>query len=504
MERLRKLLSQRKTDLQSWIIGKIPSHYKRLNIPMSRAKKLAELGATKTFMYFGDKLFFTQALITGAIYSGEFDNITICSPAQYGKSWVLARAGIGRAYEGNPTYVAGSTESLTEIIMAKAVDALQDSAPEIQNELLNKKDQIERLVTSISKTKLAFSAGGFLEGISLGGSYQEISRNKALGRAGDYFVDEAALIPESTFAEMGRREFARLGGEKYLQVLISNPHNPGVFYNKLTEAEPDDRTLIIWMDALTAVEEERFTEKQVLNSDFAKRKSERTRYLLCELDADGQSMFEKPKVVDTPNPSPYKQYYMGIDAAYKGHDELDVALTSIDEMHVETELITTIDKANWIDGKTSDDICDKLARMARAFRVAMISVDSGWGVWIIEGLVKRGLPVKGVNFNQKPDVTRAKKHHYASANASNKRAEMHLDLQDLIEKGNYFIVRDAYDQIKEILPLVDCKRKTNGKIEIRPKPEIKALLGHSPDALDSVLLSINSIYETIGLPDYMP
>ena len=144
-----------------------------------------------------------------------------------------------------------------------------------------KPTELERLTTSVSKQKLAFADGGFVEPITLADAYNNnIAQNKAVGRGGNFMVDEASLVSDDTFAEMGRREFARIDGKKFKSVLISNPHRPGVFYDKLTQENVPERTLVVWADALTAVEEERFDKETVFNSDFAKNKSARRRYLL--------------------------------------------------------------------------------------------------------------------------------------------------------------------------------------------------------------------------------
>ena len=83
-------------------------------------------------------------------------------------------------------------------------------------------------------------------------------------------------------------------------------------------------------------------------------------------------------------------------------------------------------------------------------------------------------------------------------NAFNKRAEMHLDLQDLIETKTVSFTSEAYEAVKDILPFVTRERKSNNKIKINEKSEIKAQIGRSPDELDAVLLSIHAMYVFMG------
>lgn len=499
MKELRALLSQREYELSPWVIGKIPSHYKRLSIPMEDAREYAKKGAAVIFSKFGETLFFTQALLAGAIFSDDFDEYAIITPSQYGKSWLLGMIGLAMADDGEKVRIAGGSAQLTDIIMNYALGATLKASSEIQARLMMKKDKLEKLVTSTSKTKLSFTNGGYLEPISLGESYSgNIRHNQAVGRGSHFILDEAALISEDVFAEMGRREFASIDGRAMKMIMISNPHQPGPFYDKITEENPPKRRLIVWMDALTAVEEGRFDEEVVLNSDFAKNKSTRKRYLLCELDTDGSGMFDIPKLSEKPLSGDYIQYFMGVDAAYKGKDSIEVSITAVGNGKMQVLKTYKIKKDNWVDGKTEKDIIKEIARIGYSYPVSYALVDEGWGVWLKMGLRDHGLPVNGVNFASAPSKERQKARHYAATNAQNKRAEMHLDLQDFIENDVLEVMPEVYEGIRDTMLYVTAERKANGKIVIRPKEEIKAIIGHSPDELDSVLLSVHAAVSFLG------
>ena len=484
--------------------GFVPNHYKRMTCSKEEADELAKLGFITIGKYFGESLYYTQAVIAGAVFSDKYDNIVIVTPSTYGKSWLMGRIAVIMAYEGNPTYIAHANGEGTKIIMGHVVNCLQTAHEEVRNALLNKKDQLERLATSVSKVRVAFSNGGFAESVTLGDTYiDNVSQNKAVGKPGNYIVDEAALVSDEAFSELGRAEFARIDGRAYKKIMISNPHKPGYFYDKLTQEHPNKRTLILWLDALTAVEEGRIRKEVVFEGDFATHRETLLKYLLCVLPDDGDSMYSVPPVYQAPYQGDYAQYFLGVDAAYKGKDNIELCLTAVGDGKIHIEEVFSIKKPNWwIEGATSEDIIKQIARYARMNSVALVTVDIGWGAWLVEGLKRHHINAKGINFTERPTPERVKARHYSATNALNKRAEMHLDFQDLTDGGKIEVSEQVYKEIKDTLPYITSERKSSGKVVIRPKPEIKAILGHSPDAFDAVLLSLHATILFLGDSDY--
>ena len=248
--------------LRKWTRGRIPEHYKRLNISDEDAVRLAKIGAVEAMSLFGTNLFFTQALILGAIKSGEYQTFVVVTPSQYGKSWLSGQIAIMLADMGREVHVAAGTEDTTNIIMKNVIDHLQTVDDSVKQKLLDYNDKVEKLQSSTSKKKLTFKGGGSIDGITLGATTDDSKKhNKAIGRGGDYIIDEAGLVPEDAYAEVGRREFSNVDGKKGLLFQISNPHAEGMFYDKLTEDNPPEGTLILWLDARTALEEGRFTTR---------------------------------------------------------------------------------------------------------------------------------------------------------------------------------------------------------------------------------------------------
>ena len=471
--------------------GYKPVHYKRLSIPFDRADKLADYGVAKMWRYWdGLRLYYTQALIAGAIFSGEFDKLVVVTSSQYGKSWLLGHISLLHAYDGHRCNIVASTGDRATVIMSYVARSASDSIDEVKDKLSGDMlKKIDRLDRSLSQSRISFAQGGSVECFSLGDTYADLAHNKAIGRGGAYIVDEAALISDDALAEIGRAEMSSVDGTKEVVVMISNPHKAGTFYDKLTEEDIDDRTLIIWADALTACQEGRWSKEHVLGSEFASHVDTLERYLLCELPTSGVGMFNDAVVDDREHTG---MHVLGVDAAYKGKDEIMLCDAVLTARGVHFSDIYKIKKGEWIDGVTSEEIADSIARVYHTYGAALVCVDVGFGVWLVEALAQRGVDVRGINFGSGPTHERVKARRYAATNAQNKRSEMHLDLQDLMDNRTCTFSSNVYHELKDILPHVTSERKSSGKVAVRPKIEIKNEIGHSPDALDATLLALHA------------
>lgn len=485
MDKLDTLLSGAQQGDKPFIRGYVPTHYKRIHC--KDVNSCAVNGGAVLLGDYGVKPYYTQAVIAGACLSEDISKIVVVTPSQYGKSWLMGHVALSMAHKGHNVHIVASTGYLANIIMRYVTQAAGEAAQDIQAELIGTGGKIDKLQQTLSKRAIAFSTGGSVDALSLGDAFGDISKNNALGRGGDYIIDEAALVSHESMVELGRREFSNVDGKKEKLIMISNPHKAGDFMDALTDEYPKDDTCIIWMDALTAVQEGRFTSKQVLESAFAKDSFRRKTYLLCELDTSGSAMFGEIKESE-----PMQGLrFLGVDAAYKGKDNIVVAVcTHGDGLRIDD--VQRIEKGEWIDGVTSESIVDDIARIYAAVHASLVCCDIGYGAWIIEGLSKKGVNVEGINFGSAPTPERVKANHYSARFGLNMRAEMHLDLQDLIDSDKITFSPEAAAAVRREMSYVTSTRKANGKVQIRPKAEIKAELRKSPDELDAVLLAIHS------------
>lgn len=485
-----------KENLQKWTRGYIPRHYKRLSIDMSDAIRLAKIGAVESVTYFQTNPFFTQSLIFGAIASGEFSTITIVTTSQYGKSYTMGRLATYMAFKGQKVNLAGGSEGITNIIMGNVLSCLPESHPEVQQSLLESRDKIEKLQTSVSKKKLSFKTGGSIEMVTLGASTNDpLKNNKAIGVGGNYIIDEADLVGRDAYAELGRREFSSVDGKKDVLIEISNPHRGGIFYEHLTMENPPKDHLIIWMDVRTALEESRIESiEQVQNSIFFQEKSTCQRYLLCELkNSADDSMFQELKVDDSPIGQ--ATYFLGVDSAYTGKDSIDVCLCCTSNGMTRVVDIVTINKGKWQVGKTSERIIKDILKIQKRYHARFICVDIGWGAWLVEGLAKNAkhFHVLGINFGSATTKKRKEKNHFSALYGSNKRAEMYLDLQQLVDHKKITFTTEVAKKIAPQLAEMKTVDKSGGKMAMIPKDQIKAVIGHSPDEADAVVLSVHAM-----------
>ena len=492
-----------KKNLKKWTRGYIPKHYKRINIDMDEAKRLALLGATESLTCFGTNLYFTQSLIFGAVIehyrNHKYNQLVVVTTSQYGKSYTMGEIAIWIGANGHTLRVSGGTEATTEIIMGHVTKHIQTAHSDIKSKLIvENQNKIEKLETAVSKKKLSFKGGGSIESVTLGVSSNDAKKsNRAIGRGGDYMLDEAGLVPNEAYVEIGRREFSNVDGEKDLLIQISNPHKEGMFYDKLTDENPPEDTLIIWMDVRTAIEEGRIKDtKQVVESDFFREKSTCQRYFLCELENyTDESMFSNIKLDDSPLQPGYT-YFLGVDSAYKGKDNIDVCLSAMDSYrNIRILDIYSIKKGKWVDGKTSEKILHDILKIQKKVHAKFICVDIGWGVYIVEGLAKKAsdYTVLGINFGGGTTKQRKENNHYSAKYGANMRAEMYLDMQQLMDNGKITMTTRVANILKKQMQFTKSTIKTGGKIAIIPKDEIKAKIGHSPDELDCCVLSVHAI-----------
>lgn len=506
--------------LKPFYLGRVPclEHYKRLTLDETKALEIASYGYLIALKELGVKLYFTQSLIVGCAILGTHHKILTVLPSQYGKSFLSAVIGLLLAYNGEPISVSANDKDLTQKIMSEVWRILPNTPESFKKKLITPLDKFERTQTSLSKNKVGFVGGGYIEGITLGGKFSDsLSGNKAVGQSGNFIIDESALIPDSNYAETGRSEVAyRKDGKPYLSMEMSNPHQINHFYRDMIQDPVDKGTLVVWADLRISIEE----GKQVFfDTDPNKPKFEETKffknesvcrsYYLCDFGnvTDGSFFTTSFTVDDSPIPDE-GEYILGLDSANRGSDSIMGTLIRVPDEQcnkLRVVSVTNFKPNTWEDFKTPQMIEDLIVIMLKKFNIKVVVMDLGGGEYLYDRLGNRieqeGLEtiLKGVYFNNSPTKERIREDYDisdGSANgaelAVNKRAEMYLDLRDLVEKVAITFKQKVYDLVKDEVNATGKEIYTSrSKIQIEEKKIIKKKLGHSPDTLDSIALGVH-------------
>lgn len=516
-------------QLQPFLRGRVPcfDHYKRLTMSPKKAVSTAMYGFLACQKVLHTELFFTQALVVGAYLLGTHTNIRVILPSQYGKSFLAACAGLITAFYGQEVSVSANDTPLTKKIMSEVFNIVPNASLKLKHKLLTPPTDIDRLQRSLSKSKLGFVGGGALSAITLGGSFADSMRsNQAIGQSGNYIIDECALVPDANYTETGRSEFGlRTDGRPFVSLEISNPHLVNHFYRSMTQEPYAPTDLIIWGDIRLSIEEGKHLISELdpkapplESTKFFANDNACVKYLLCDFGATNDSdFFSADPVVDNQPVEPGTECVLGLDSANRGADAIMGALIALpDDNNPKLRVIDVHDfkTSTWVDFESPVLIAEAVAEYCQRNNVTSLVMDLGGGEYLYDRLGeafarhKSQVGLKGVYFNS--SVTKARVRpgftgDDGKANAAelgvNKRAEMYIDLKQLMDTGGITFNQRCADLIKpELGATGPAIPSSNNRIQLQDKTKfVKKRLGHSPDALDSVVMGVHAyLLDTLG------
>lgn len=515
--------------LQPFFHGRVPcfDHYKRLTMSPKKAVSTAMYGFLTCKEILNVDLYFTQALIVGAYLLGTHSNIRVILPSQYGKSFVAACTGLATAFSGQEVSVSANDTPLTKKIMSEVFNIVPSASSRLKHKLLTPPTEIDRLQRSLSKSKLGFVGGGSLSAITLGGSFSDAMRsNQAIGQSGNYIIDECALVPDANYTETGRSEFGlRSDGRPFVSLEISNPHQVNHFYRSMTADPVAPTDLVVWADIRLSIEEGKHKIVEIdpkspplESTKFFANDNACIKYLLCDFGATNDSdFFSTDPLVDNRPPMKAKECVLGLDAANRGADAIMGALIELPTD--EDDILRIVDLHDfkthtWVDFESPVLIATDVASYCIQHHVRSIVMDLGGGEYLYDRLgeafakMHSQVNLKGVYFNSAVTKARVRPGFSGddgSANAAelamNKRAEMYIDLKQLMDCGQISFTQTCADLVKPELGATGAPlASSNGKIQLQDKTKfVKKRLGHSPDALDAVVLALHAyLLDTLG------
>lgn len=493
-------------------IGKIPPFeaYSKLSVDSpDEAYTLAKIGAVMADKVVpGQKLYFSQALLIGAIVSKnpKYRSIMMICCTRYGKSYLTGLAAIAAAAVlRKEVRIGGATRDKADIVMEKIIGFMPNTSLDIQNGMIigdtdatvNKK--IARLSTQTSREALSWKTGGSIKMFTM----SETSKNRdvagagAIGVGGDMQIyDETELISNSNYYT-ARRFLIESSDTKLVE--LGNPLTLGHF----KDVYDDDSTFVLHMNDVTTILEGRMSRKDFDLTLIPKHTQEYKSFIQCQFpppeQGDGFFATMPKSMYDLPSGRTYtKISFMGIDSAYKGADGLVVTVINLCrsddvawvELVYQEDLKTR--HPHW-GADTTMQIALDILTIANKYDVASACIDIAFGIHVYEMIQKidPDFAIEPVNFGNKPTESR-KEIFYSATWAYNLRAEMHLDVKELCENGFLFIDNKYFDQLIREMREIRLENEL-GKIKVENKSKIKARLGASPDHLDSLCLAVRAM-----------
>lgn len=174
-----------------------------------------------------------------------------------------------------------------------------------------------------------------------------------------------------------------------------------------------------------------------------------------------------------------RHFVAGIDFARMGNDSTSIVVRNSFEI-IE---IVNLNKAD------TNEIVSVYRRLDNTYHFENTYLDStgGYDIGFYDTL-KDQYNLTEVNFASKsPDQT-----------CNNARTFMYNNLANAIKDG-FFVNTLKYKEIFDALKVTSYVINSQGKKALVPKEEIKAIIGHSPDALDSLALSFYGSFDTMEI-----
>lgn len=505
------------SELPPWLKGRVPhsDSYIRNTIPKNKRLHYAVLGWSEFMTEFNINLYFTQAMIVGALISGDYDTCRVIATPRWGKSYIMGALADYLAKHSYHVSIVASSTDRTGKVMEHARHALRGSNIWMKNMLVEEEQReiskadklLGRSEIAYSRHNIVFRNGNKIASKSTGESFSGKDTNKNIGEGSHVLIDEMDFISEESLSELGRREFESDDGRSLVLFGISNPRYLNHFYEDMTKPEMRPKEFVVWLDVVTAIEEGniKMTAEQVLNSEFAKTEESIRINLLCQYDDEQSEFFnapfvtEKHEVLNTVTSSTVAT--LGVDSAYKGTDGITLALTLFDSEQ-EGRNIKVLDTINlrpdeWSDARSTKEIVNGIEQIVRTYNVKAIAVDTGQGSHLIVEMAQReslaGLIQYPIDFGSRPTPEKVKIGTDTAVMARNKRAEMHLVLRQLMQEDRVVYAEHLRQVLLPQMRVVQTKNNDLQKVTLIDKAIIREQLKRSPDDLDAVVLSVHAL-----------
>lgn len=426
------------------------------------------------------------------LYNSQDDVIIVTGGRGSGKSFAVAD------YACRDTYTRGEKVLYTRYTLTSAKTSI---IPEYKEkiELFNAEKYFHVTDEEIINTKTESSI--LFKGIRNSAGNQTANL-KSIKDPTKWILDEAEELPDyNTFQKIKRS--LRKKGSKIQTVLVLNPsHREHWIYKYFFEKNKVPDYFNGSINGITFIHTTYLDNLENLDETFLKdaEKTKKENYeeyehiFLGKYESDGDDqLIYYTSLLNTFSNSFIKAGKRTItaDIALKGSDLFVVGvwdgLRLID--------ISVMEKSN---GKQIIDNINKLAKLYHIPNSNILYDNDGVGGFI-DGFIEGAIEFKN---NGKV---------IGKVNYTNLKTQCYFLLADKINKNEMFIsekVAQTKVKNKTVRELIESERKaikrfkadSDGKLRIIPKEEMKAILGHSPDFMDMLMMRMR--FELIGTGNY--
>ena len=370
-----------------------------------------------------------------------------------GKSFILGHRAAGRAVNGRNQLIVGRTyKELRQTIIPSVINALEIYRIPFKQ---NKNDNI----LTLAKSKILFLSGENPEAIR---SYTDYH---------DGYIDEAAWQKQMVMKNLSMC----LRGKDVLNPSVSFTTTPrgGSWFNLFVTKSNQEKLELIkctTFDNPFLSEDSLELFKEALSGDEKLARQELYADMLSESPINTVIPDNLIFMSDVPSDLPVS---IGIDVAREGVDNTFIVVSN-EKGVVESNKFSNLDGINLYLN------FEKIVKKYRTLCSVNVDNTGGWAGSFLD-IVKTTEyrdKVFGINF-----ASSASNNIYA-----NKRAEMLFKLRDLCEK-KAFSLKNCQDVVSEI-NATTYFLNGSGQRQIIDKKLIKKDIGHSPDELDAVSLSV--------------
>lgn len=472
------------------INGTIPKTVIKISKSKSLSNDLSVLGAGVSKKYFNTEAYYTQAVFIGACLDPQIKTIIAIMPTRYGKSYSLAIPALMFAsIDDKEVSIVASDSNKSTIILNKISDHLKNADGVITNGLIAKSEALDKLTQQISKSGLGWQKGGSIKPYSV----NEHLKNKTIrgsgfiGIGGDVIlIDEACLISDENLSVIMR---SRIEKPDTKLIMITNPHQK----NLVSRLYDDPETFVIHINDQTAIEEGRFTQKDLDEASKGMTQRDINVYFKClwQDDLGEDTFFEGLTIPDkqiTDKPKAIVKY-AGLDCAWRGRD--DIRYTELEVIGQELYITKSISfKPDKWDSGTAKEVSQLIINQLKISNISAMGIDVGGnGALLYEYIREIGTDtyVYDINFGSRPTDELVEKSKPLSVNALNRRAEMYLYTKYHLENNQLFNTtnQDYNEEVK-----ATTYKMNKGKYQLESKEIISQRLGKSPDKLDSLVLAV--------------